>query len=130
MRVQFDLLQLKRAVINLMSNASDAMVGKGNDPRKFAVRDPVMIITTGQHGDFVELTIADNGPGIVPELKSKIREPLFSYQKLWHGPWNIHRRNRLSFGMVARLKLPQRMGKGTSFHDSHPIKKNPDGLAA
>lgn len=122
LRVQFDPSQLQRAVINLMSNASEAMVGKGNDPRKFAVSDPVMTITTGQHGDFVELTIADNGPGIAPELKSKIREPLFTTKSFGTG-LGIPIAEQIVVRHGGTLEIASTHGKGTRFTIRIPSKK-------
>lgn len=122
LRVQFDPSQLQRAVINLMSNASEAMVGKGNDPRKFAVSDPVMTITTGQHCDFVELTIADNGPGIVPDQMSKIREPLFTTKSFGTG-LGIPIAEQIVVRHGGTLEIASTHGKGTSFTIRIPSKK-------
>ncbi|MGB9142304.1 MAG: HAMP domain-containing sensor histidine kinase, partial [Aestuariivirga sp.] len=85
LQVPFDGSRLQRAVINLMSNASEAMVGNGKKPGDFAVSNPVMTISTRRKGDFVELTIADNGPGIAPEHLQKIREPLFTTKNFGTG---------------------------------------------
>jgi signal transduction histidine kinase len=85
LQVPFDGSRLQRAVINLMSNASEAMVGNGKKPGDFAVSSPLMTISTRRKGDFVELTIADNGPGIAPEHLQKIREPLFTTKNFGTG---------------------------------------------
>jgi signal transduction histidine kinase len=122
LRVQFDPSQLRRAVINLMSNASEAMVGNGNDPRKFAVSDPIMTVTTGQHGDFVELTIADNGPGVAPELKSKIREPLFTTKSFGTG-LGISIAEQIIVRHGGTLEIASTLGKGASFTIRIPSKK-------
>jgi signal transduction histidine kinase len=55
------------AIVNLVLNAADAIQGKGT-----------IIISTGSSdgGGWVE--VADNGPGIPPEIKGKILEPFFT----------------------------------------------------
>ena len=44
--VSFDQSRLSRALINLICNASEAMVGKGDDPAKFATQAPKITIVT------------------------------------------------------------------------------------
>jgi signal transduction histidine kinase len=61
---------LEQALINLLQNASDAVTGR-DSPRialHCAPRDP----------DLVEITVADNGPGIDPESRDRIFLPFFS----------------------------------------------------
>ena len=83
--VPFDPARMSRVVINLLSNASEAMVGKGDDPAKFAVKSPRISVTTRTSERGVELTIADNGPGISAEQQGKIFEPLFTTKNFGTG---------------------------------------------
>ena len=46
--VPFDQSQMSRAIINLMSNASEAMVGKGDDPERFTTPSPKITIQSMQ----------------------------------------------------------------------------------
>jgi signal transduction histidine kinase len=85
LKVPFDPSRLGRALINLMSNASEAMVGMGNDPAKFACADPKITIATRLSGDRVEIDISDNGPGIADENVGKILEPLFTTKSFGTG---------------------------------------------
>jgi len=55
------------AIVNLLFNAVDAVGGKGT----------INVLTGGSdEGAWVE--VADNGPGIPPEIKSRILEPFFT----------------------------------------------------
>ena len=59
--------QMQQLLLNLVSNAVDAM------PRGGRVR-----IETAGGDDAVTLTVADSGPGIPPELRDRIFEPFFT----------------------------------------------------
>jgi signal transduction histidine kinase len=83
--VPFDPSRLQRAFINLLSNASEAMVGKGDDPSKFSSANPVIKISTDVEDDFAVIRIKDNGPGISAENLVKIREPLFTTKSFGTG---------------------------------------------
>jgi PAS domain S-box-containing protein len=61
---------LEQVVLNLVTNARQAMEGGGE----------IRIITRRAAGDcgWIELVVADTGPGIPPEIASKIFDPFFS----------------------------------------------------
>jgi signal transduction histidine kinase len=83
--VPFDPSRLQRAIINLVSNASEAMVGNGEDPSRYAVAAPRITITTKIINEFAVISVKDNGPGIPPENLEKIREPLFTTKSFGTG---------------------------------------------
>lgn len=64
-----DTRRLRRAMINLIDNACDALRETGGG---------VVTITTRRSGDRVEIDVEDTGPGIAPEVLPHIFEPLFS----------------------------------------------------
>jgi signal transduction histidine kinase len=73
----FDADRLSRCIINLISNASEAMVGKA-DASVAMVEVPVIKIATRRTSRGIEFSVADNGPGISAENLKKIKEPLFT----------------------------------------------------
>lgn len=83
--VSFDQGRLSRAVINLLSNASEAMVGKGDDPAKYACAEPKITVVTRLSQDCVEIDVCDNGPGIADENVVRILEPLFTTKSFGTG---------------------------------------------
>jgi signal transduction histidine kinase len=66
-KVQMDGHQMQQVVLNLLTNAVDAMPTGGR------VR-----IETGADGDAAFLRVADSGPGIPPEARDRVFEPFFT----------------------------------------------------
>ncbi|MDI9636474.1 AAA family ATPase [Geitlerinema splendidum] len=79
--------QLNQVFMNLLANAIDAL-DESNFGRKFAdiQADPnqIMIQTTVE-GNFVQIAIADNGPGMGEEVKSRIFDHLFTTKGVGKG---------------------------------------------
>lgn len=76
--VQADPEQMKRALVNLIDNAAEAMQ---DSPLK------QVSISTALDPDreVVELVVADSGPGITPETKEKLFLPYFSTKRRGTG---------------------------------------------
>ena len=81
----FDPNRLSRVLINLISNASEAMVGKGDDPQKFKTQAPKISVITRRSKRGIEIDVSDNGPGIADEQIPKILEPLFTTKSFGTG---------------------------------------------
>jgi signal transduction histidine kinase len=81
--VTFDRDELRRAIINLVDNACQAMTdadrpgdtGTGGE----------LALSTRMNGTRVEITIADTGPGIPAEVLPQVLEPLFSTKTFGTG---------------------------------------------
>ena len=58
---------LRRAILNLVFNAIDAMPDGGD-----------LVVTAVQVSGGVELEVADSGPGVEPEIQQRIFEPFFT----------------------------------------------------
>jgi signal transduction histidine kinase len=101
MTVAFDPLRMSRVLINLLANASEAMVGKGDDTAKFAIPSPRITVTSRQTARGIELSLSDNGPGISKEHAEKIFEPLFTTKSFGTG-----------LGLPAVQKIVEQHGGG------------------
>lgn len=72
--VAFDSDRLRRAVINIFDNACQALTGSGNErPGEHS-----LTVRSLRKAGRVELHFDDSGPGIPPNLREKVFEPLFS----------------------------------------------------
>lgn len=82
--------QLQQVIINLCTNSSQAMAGKGGTievhlhnvslESDLKLRDRIL-----GPGDYVELTISDTGPGIPQEHLRRIFEPFFTTKDINEG---------------------------------------------
>jgi len=119
--VAFDREQIRRAVINLVENACQAMVidetGDGVASRK------ELTVATRRLNGRIEIEVSDTGPGIPEDDLSKVLKPLFSTKSAGTGlglpiVQRIMERHRGGFdiasvsrrGTQARLWLPVERG--------------------
>ena len=75
---------ITRALLNLISNGFYAATkrkaaGNGDD------YEPILVATTKNLGDCVEIRVRDNGTGIPPEVKEKIFNPFFTTKPAGEG---------------------------------------------
>lgn len=67
MRMRGDADMLKQAILNLVTNGIDAMKSGGR-----------LRVKVGRAGNAVTLEVADNGPGIPPNLRNKVFQLYFT----------------------------------------------------
>lgn len=84
--IEGDAVQLQQLIMNLITNASEAM-GKGSGTVTARIRSTVVdqeMLADGfiadpiPSGNYVRLEVADDGPGMDPQTKARIFEPFFS----------------------------------------------------
>jgi PAS domain S-box-containing protein len=111
MPVMADPTQLEVAILNLAINARDAMPDGGD--LTFATR-PVVVEGDPEldDGDYIELTIADTGSGMPPEVVERAFEPFFTTKEVGKG-------TGLGLSMVYGMA---RQSGGTARIDSTPGK--------
>jgi C4-dicarboxylate-specific signal transduction histidine kinase len=112
-RIAGDALLLQQALLNILVNAEQAVAGR-EGPRRIEV-------TTRRRGRGVEICIADNGPGIPPEVLPRLFEPFFTTKEVGKGTGlglaiaygiaqehggELHAANRPEGGAVFTLELP------------------------
>lgn len=129
-----DASQVRQVVLNLLNNARDALGARGGAiaiSGRLRSHDgalhPDDVIATAA-GSFVELEVADDGPGMSCETRRRIFEPFFSTKPTGHG---------LGLAAVAGivrahgggLRLATAPGQGARFQVLWPSAVTPKELA-
>jgi two-component system cell cycle sensor histidine kinase/response regulator CckA len=88
-RIEADPVQIEQIVLNMGSNAADAMPGGGNltiGTQNVRLDDRLCAELPGvKPGEYVRLTIADNGHGMDIETQQQIFDPFFTTKQLGKG---------------------------------------------
>jgi len=129
-----DTVQLEQVLVNLCINARDAMNGVGIvhvSVRSVFVDDAVCASCRNRiTGDFVELAVRDEGPGIAPEVLERVFEPFYSTKAVGKGTGMglavVH-------GVVhehgGHVVVDTGRGRGTAFRIVLPATDAPDAAA-
>ncbi|MEM7260425.1 MAG: ATP-binding protein [Planctomycetota bacterium] len=86
-----DAAQLRQIVLNLVMNATQSLPqGHGTVRVRTALRrvpidEANQFLLAGKPGNYVEVTVSDDGSGIPPELIEQIFTPFFTTKKDGHG---------------------------------------------
>lgn len=104
-RVKFDADRMRRVVVNLIDNAIQAMAESAGERR--------IDIATSVEGNVYQLVIADNGPGIPPEILPRIFEPLFSTKSFGTG-LGLPTVKQIVEQHNGAIRVDSALGKGTS----------------
>jgi signal transduction histidine kinase len=88
-KVSIDLQDLEQVVLNLVLNARDALPDGGSialevSPARVAAPD-IPAAFTALPGDFVRLTVRDNGTGMSADVQSHLFEPFFTTKEVNEG---------------------------------------------
>jgi signal transduction histidine kinase len=86
--VKMDVAEFQTAVLNLMTNARDALLPKGGTVAVSSRNQMLMAATAAGGllpGEYTVVTIADNGPGMPPEIAARAFEPFFTTKEFGHG---------------------------------------------
>ena len=94
-----DEYQLEQVFLNLVSNAEEAMHPGGGR----------LVVTTAATGDLAHVTFTDSGPGIAPEVLTRVFDPFFTTGEVGEGAglgaldrlWDRERAWRPPLGGVA-----------------------------
>ena len=84
--VRIDRAQFETALPNLVVNARDAVGGTGEiviGTRNVSLVDGDVADVSG--GDFVMMSVRDNGPGIAPHVAAQVFDPFFTTKEVGKG---------------------------------------------
>lgn len=104
-----DAVELREVLVNMIYNAIDAMPAGGE-----------IRLSSQETNRGVVLTIADNGTGMTPEVKSRLFDPFFTTK----GKGGTGMGMAVSFGIIRRhngsIEVESEPGHGTTIHISLP----------
>ncbi len=110
----FDPARMQRAVINMISNAVEAMVGTPDQPAAKPTAIPKLMISTFVKQGHVSVRVVDNGPGIPPDVLKRIREPLFTTKSFGTG-LGVPAIEQIAVQHGGRLDIRSEVGAGSVF---------------
>lgn len=109
--IRGDAAQLRQVVMNLLTNARDALVGGGSISLTASVveHDGALVehdvLVPPSAGRFVALVVTDDGPGMDAGTQRRIFDPFFSTKPNGHG-----------LGLASVLGIVRSHGGGISVH--------------
>lgn len=108
--VHADPTHLRQVVLNLMTNAADAMTDRTGDVR--------VSVTTAEAA--AVLTVSDQGCGMPAEVSSRVFEPFFTTKSHGHG-LGLAAVQGLVHGMSGEITVHSEVDVGSTFHVRLPI---------
>jgi PAS domain S-box-containing protein len=121
-----DSIELHQVLTNLLVNARDAMKGQGIIKIKLTVVEKLSCLCdaclTPIEGDFIELSVSDNGTGIDEKMIARIFDPFFTTKSVGEG-------TGLGLSMVSgivhhsrgHILIDSEFGAGTTFKLLFPV---------
>jgi CheY-like chemotaxis protein len=138
--------QLENALINLVVNARDAMPGGGTltveATNAIFDSDQVLIEPNLEQGEYVQISVTDNGSGMPPEVLAQAFDPFFTtkpfgegtglglsmvygFAKQSAGHLSIY--SEVGQGTTVRLYLPREKGEAEQILARSPVGTLPQG---
>ena len=112
--------ELSQVLVNLIVNAAQAIDEKpGRAPGTLGT----IAISTRKVGDWAEITVADDGPGIPPNILERIFEPFFTTKKVGKG---TGQGLAITHAVIVEkhggsISVSSEVGKGTTFTMRLPL---------
>ena len=121
-------IHLQKLVMNLMTNAVEAIPGRGSvfiEVVNVYVDKPIKSYETVEEGDYVRLRMTDTGIGIEPAFVSRIFEPFFTKKKLGRSGSGLGM--AIVWGTVkdhkGYIEVESAVGKGTTITIFLPMSR-------
>ncbi|UOA09440.1 PAS domain S-box protein [Methylobacter sp. S3L5C] len=114
--INADKIQIEQVIINLIRNSADALDGCPENQQKKITIDSLLKLNDG-----IEVRIKDNGPGIPEDQQQKILMPFYTTKVEGMG-MGLSICNSIIEAHEGYLKFNSKVGKGTTFYFTLPIK--------
>ena len=120
--------EIGRVLVNLFNNAFYTVHQRASNYKGFYpdTYSPLVLVTTKQVGNYMEIKVKDNGYGIPDDIKSKIFQPFFTTKPTGEGTglglslaYDI-----ITKGHGGTLEVESKEGEGSEFIIHLPFKTN------
>jgi len=127
--VHVDVSELDRSIVNLSVNARDAMSSTGGE-LTISLEGPAGAVPevhqgSGMAGHRVELTFADNGPGMSDFVRERALEPYFTTKGDNGTGLGLPMVNAFSVRSGGSMSIESSAGSGTSIKITLPCDESP-----
>lgn len=112
---ELDPGQIQQVLLNLFSNAADALHESGRTDKAIKV---VTRFDAPKH--LVTMTVSDNGPGMTAEVAARIFEPTYTTKEKGHG-FGLSTSFRIVENHRGRIAVDTRPGEGATFTVNLPL---------
>ncbi len=127
--IQGSPVHLSKTIMNLVSNAAEAMPSGGviniTTENRY-IDHPIKGYDTVEAGDYVKLTVSDNGVGISPEDIDQIFEPFYTKKTMGRSGTGLGM--AVVWGTVkdhnGYIDVQSQLGEGTAFTLYFPISRD------
>jgi PAS domain S-box-containing protein len=128
--VRANAAQLRQIVMNLVTNASEAIGGQDGviQVSTKCVRrssDSEPIPDPLAEGDYVQMEVSDTGCGMMPETQAKVFDPFFTTKSAGHG-LGLAVVQGIVRDLGGSIDLVSALGKGTTFQILLPVAETAD----
>jgi len=124
--VEADEAQFGQVVHNIVLNAVQAMAGAGCVSLRGVNLAPGAEVGLPAGHAWVKVSLADNGPGMPPEVMSRIFDPFFTTKEKGTG-LGLATSHTIMEKHQGRLRVESTPGVGTTFHLILPAAARPPG---
>ncbi len=122
-----DPTQIHQVMINLGTNAAQVMQETGGilkiETKNFVLdKKSAALYPDLKMGNYLQMTVSDTGPGIVPEIRNRIFDPYFTTKEVGKG---TGMGLAVVYGIVkshgGAISVDSKVGKGTTFNILFPV---------
>ncbi len=132
--IKADPTEIHQVVMNLCTNAGQAMMEKGGtleiglDKTEVGESD-IQKHPTLKPGSYLILSVGDTGPGIAPEIQERIFEPFFTTKETGQGTgMGLAVVHGIVKDLGGAINVYSEVGQGTTFRAYFPLTKESSSL--
>ena len=131
--VRANAAQLRQIVMNLVTNASEAIGDRDGvirvTTRRVTLDRAAAISRNSVESDYLQLEVSDTGCGMSPEMQARVFDPFFTTKSAGHG-LGLAVVHGIVRGLRGSIHLTSEPGKGTTFQVLLPCAEGKAGATS